>query len=684
MSILESHPHIILSLAKFTAALLLGIAVAPLIKRPALRAAFWTAMFLILPTMILVTHGRSILNILPVPTEMPTVTVQMESTKAPVSPPAPIVVATPLAQTPPTISPVPTKIEAKPIEAPALAPPTPARKINWLVAIYFIGLIASLLPILISMLRIRFAPKKSASDTAIEVWSMIRPQESKVVPLYLTNSPSAPFTCGLIRPEVLLPESSGEWSMRRLRSTLYHESAHISRRDPLVRMFACLVRAIFWFHPLVWLAHSRLVAAQEEACDEIALGSGIAPDEYAEDLLETAKHAQGHLGHALALARWSQLGSRIRIILQTNTAEIKKMNKKTIATVTLGIAALCIGISMIGFNSQKPSSADQPEETARFSNATKTSRVLSDPANTAAMSLERANAKPKPELTEDPSILLNDRQKRPSLSKAQITTLVLRWLKTDQAAAINWLDTTPQVDGWFIAEIAFNSMEQDEAATMAWVEALPASYKRVECFEKLSELLLANIDSQEAFDAKVATMPPKLQDVAHMQWISKGHVSQAETERLTAIYQRDPELIYSVLGKSVWSSLTSFYVRNGNYSEGINYAKALPDEASQADHVRDLFKTWVEMDAKAAAAAVNNMPQGHMRDAAATSITSDLIRKDPAAAFEWAQSISNEEKRRKFTRYALEDWMQRKPNEAMNALQSLPPEERQQLFPDDK
>jgi hypothetical protein len=161
MNMLESHPDLILSLAKFTAALLLGMAVAPLIKRPALRAAFWTAMFIILPTMILVTHGRSILNILPVPTVMPTVTVQMESTQAPastpVSPPAPIVVATPLAETPPPISTFATNNDiTKAIEtplltpqAPSLTPPTPAQKINWVAAIYFSGLIASLLPILI-------------------------------------------------------------------------------------------------------------------------------------------------------------------------------------------------------------------------------------------------------------------------------------------------------------------------------------------------------------------------------------------------------------------------------------------------------------------------------------------------------------------------------------------------------
>ena len=65
MSLFESHTDLILSLAKFTSALLIAFAVSPFLKRTTLRAAFWTALFIILPTGIFTTHGRSILNILP-------------------------------------------------------------------------------------------------------------------------------------------------------------------------------------------------------------------------------------------------------------------------------------------------------------------------------------------------------------------------------------------------------------------------------------------------------------------------------------------------------------------------------------------------------------------------------------------------------------------------------------------
>ncbi len=342
MSLFESHTDLILSLAKFTSALLIAFAVAPFLKRPALRAAFWAALFIILPTGIFTTHGRSILNILPQLSAAP----KIESVQ---------LTAPPLE----TVTP-----SADDSEMPQSALQAPPRQNNWVAIVFFTGLGVSLLPILISVLQLRFIPKKPAGVFAMDAWAKIRPQEAKAVPLYLTSCCAAPFTAGLIREAVLLPEASTDWSLRRLRSTLYHEAAHISRKDPLVRMFASLVRAIFWFHPLIWLAHRRLVAAQEEACDEIALAGGIPADEYAEDLLQTAKDCQSPFGHCLNMAQWSQLGHRVRIILQNEKTKNPPLTMKTIAIVSLGIAATTFGLSTLGY-SEAPKAVEQAPEQAQ-------------------------------------------------------------------------------------------------------------------------------------------------------------------------------------------------------------------------------------------------------------------------------------------------------------------------------
>lgn len=77
-----------------------------------------------------------------------------------------------------------------------------------------------------------------------------------------------------------------------------------------------MVRAFFWFHPLIWFAHRQLIAAQEQACDQAALGHGIAPVEYAEDLLSSLDNSHLTPAEALSMARWSQLGNRVRHVLK--------------------------------------------------------------------------------------------------------------------------------------------------------------------------------------------------------------------------------------------------------------------------------------------------------------------------------------------------------------------------------
>ena len=63
-----------------------------------------------------------------------------------------------------------------------------------------------------------------------------------------------PFTYGLLRPVIVLPESADEWTTDRRRSVLLHELAHVRRRDLLTNAIVQLACAVYWFHPLVRLA----------------------------------------------------------------------------------------------------------------------------------------------------------------------------------------------------------------------------------------------------------------------------------------------------------------------------------------------------------------------------------------------------------------------------------------------
>jgi TonB family protein len=139
------------------------------------------------------------------------------------------------------------------------------------------------------------------------------------VRLLLRNSLTAmPLTWGIFRPVIVLPSSASQWPEDRRSMVLSHELAHISRHDWFLQICAELTRAIYWFHPLVWLAAARLRQESEGACDDAVLLSGVAPSNYASQLLDLARtlETSGRASStALAIARPSNLERRFAAML---------------------------------------------------------------------------------------------------------------------------------------------------------------------------------------------------------------------------------------------------------------------------------------------------------------------------------------------------------------------------------
>ena len=128
-----------------------------------------------------------------------------------------------------------------------------------------------------------------------------------------------PLTWGFLRPVILLPADAPSYSAAERHDVLAHELAHVERLDWPVRMLCQVACALYWFHPLVWLAASRLSLEAERACDDrvLVLGSKAAP--YAERLLGMARRARRRAScapsAAVAMARPGELHQRIAAIL---------------------------------------------------------------------------------------------------------------------------------------------------------------------------------------------------------------------------------------------------------------------------------------------------------------------------------------------------------------------------------
>jgi TonB family protein len=126
-------------------------------------------------------------------------------------------------------------------------------------------------------------------------------------------------TWGWRRPYLLIPRSANDWPTTRIAMVLDHELAHVQRGDWAWQIIASLVRALFWWNPLAWLACHRLSLESERACDDAVLARGIAPQVYAEQLVAVARalHAPQLLpAVAVPMARPSTLQRRITAMLQ--------------------------------------------------------------------------------------------------------------------------------------------------------------------------------------------------------------------------------------------------------------------------------------------------------------------------------------------------------------------------------
>jgi hypothetical protein len=155
---------------------------------------------------------------------------------------------------------------------------------------------------------------------------------------------TVPMTFGTRLPTILVPAAADTWSSERRRAVLLHELAHIVRRDCATQTAAAVACAIYWFHPGVWWAASRMRREREIACDDRVVAAGTQPGDYAGHLLELAYACTGSGTPALAvsMARPSEIEGRLRAILDA------ARNRRTLprrVRVWLAVAALAaIGI----------------------------------------------------------------------------------------------------------------------------------------------------------------------------------------------------------------------------------------------------------------------------------------------------------------------------------------------------
>lgn len=185
---------------------------------------------------------------------------------------------------------------------------------------------------------------------------------------------TAPFTLGILRPRVYLPDDL-QGTARR--AVLLHEQTHI-RRDPLTKPLFYAVACLHWFNPLVWLAFCTFERDMEAACDEAAVRGRPLPERnaYCESLLHFAVQGRSIPG-SLAFGQGS-VKERI----------VHLLHYRRLGAGALAVCAAVVGLSvtacMVRPQVEDAPATAAPPATAETAEPTPTPAPTSVPAVAAA------------------------------------------------------------------------------------------------------------------------------------------------------------------------------------------------------------------------------------------------------------------------------------------------------------
>ncbi len=146
----------------------------------------------------------------------------------------------------------------------------------------------------------------------------------------------SPFVLGLLRPRIYLPFRLSDDDLTAVEA---HEQSHIARGDHVWRVLAFLLLALYWFHPLLWVAYFLFYRDLEYACDERVIRTldGPARQRYSAALLRCAAPRRSAAPCPVAFGE-AGVGGRIKSVLHYRKPAFWIV---LLAAIALVITAVC-------------------------------------------------------------------------------------------------------------------------------------------------------------------------------------------------------------------------------------------------------------------------------------------------------------------------------------------------------
>ena len=225
------------------------------------------------------------------------------------------------------------------------------------------GAAAAIATILLSLFRVRRLAQ-SAAEVRDPAWRAAADAAARRlgvrgdVRLLMSGAIDTPMAGEFPAPTVFLPCAARDWNGEYRDTVLAHELAHLAGHDPRRHLVARLMVAMYWFHPLAWVAARSGAIACEDACDEAVLQLGVRPSSYARILLELAGSAgPRHAAPALPIVSRSPIERRLVKILE-NSVTPRSASQFPLPAFACALLAIAIASAHPRLDASSPDSPD--------------------------------------------------------------------------------------------------------------------------------------------------------------------------------------------------------------------------------------------------------------------------------------------------------------------------------------
>lgn len=147
--------------------------------------------------------------------------------------------------------------------------------------------------------------------------------------LLVSSSISRPYTAGLFRPTIYLPDI--ELPEESWRTILRHEVQHIHSHDEAKKLFFLAIQALFWWNPLAHISRKEIDTILELQCDA-KVTAGMSKEEVDAylDLLKALKERKADrripVGASAMVWNHKELDARFAALENTSSSSKKRLH----------------------------------------------------------------------------------------------------------------------------------------------------------------------------------------------------------------------------------------------------------------------------------------------------------------------------------------------------------------------